>query len=65
MARILGRSVSTISRELGRTTLPARAYASHCAQLRSQGRRQAARPALKLDVHSVAWSVVLTLLDWK
>jgi len=65
MALMLGRSVSTISRELDRNTLPARSYASHCAQVSSRGRRQASRPALKLDVHSVGWSVVLTLLDWK
>ncbi len=65
MARVLGRSASTISREFGRNTLPTVAYASHTAQVACDGRRQAARPAAKLDVHGVAWSVVLTLLDWR
>ena len=55
MARMLGRSVSTISRELDCNTLPAKSYASHCAQVSSRGRRQASRPGLKLDVHSVGW----------
>ena len=65
MARMLGRSVSTISREFSRNTLPELAYASHSAQVCSQGRRQAARPARKLDLLGVGWGVVLTLLNWK
>ena len=65
MARMLGRSASTISRELGRNTLAELPYASHSAQVCSQGRRQAARPTRKLDMQGVGWSVVLTLLDWK
>jgi len=65
MARMLGRSTSTISREFGRNTLPQLGYASHTAQLSCQGRRVAARPARKLDMQGVAWSVVVTLLDWK
>jgi IS30 family transposase len=65
MARVLGRSTSTISREFGRNTLPQLGYASHTAQLSCQGRRVAARPARKLDMQGVAWSVVVTLLDWK
>jgi IS30 family transposase len=65
MARVLGRSTSTISREFGRNTLPRLGYASHTAQLSCQGRRVAARPARKLDMQGVAWSVVVTLLDWK
>ncbi|MEO7042535.1 MAG: helix-turn-helix domain-containing protein [Gemmatimonadaceae bacterium] len=65
MARMLERSPSTISREFGRNTAPAMVYASHAAQVTCDGRRQAARPALKLDVNSVAWRVVLTLLNWK
>jgi IS30 family transposase len=65
MARMLGRSASTISREFGRNTLAALPYASHSAQVSSQGRRQAARPMRKLDMQGVGWSVVLTLLDWK
>ncbi len=65
MARVLGRSASTISREFERNTLPAAAYASHTAQIVCAGRRQAARPAAKLDLQGIAWSVVLTLLDWR
>jgi IS30 family transposase len=63
--RMLGRSASTVSREFRRNTLAALPYASHSAQLSCNARRQAARPAAKLDLHGVGWSVVLTLLDWK
>ncbi|WP_436296358.1 IS30 family transposase [Variovorax sp. LjRoot175] len=65
MARMLGRSASTISRELGRNTLAELPYASHSAQVSSKGRRQAARPLRKLDMQGVGWGVVLTLLDWR
>jgi IS30 family transposase len=65
MARMLGRSASTISRELGRNAQVATDYASHTAQVRCAERRQGARPMTKLDIRSVSWSVVLTLLDWK
>ena len=65
MARMLGRSASTISREFKRNTLAALPYASHSAQLSCDARRQAARPAAKLDMQGVGWSVVLSLLDWK
>ena len=65
MARTLGRSASTISRELERNTLGELPYASHSAQVCSQGRRQAARAPRKLDMQGVGWQVVLTLLDWR
>ncbi|WP_309974731.1 IS30 family transposase [Variovorax guangxiensis] len=65
MARMLGRSASTISRELERNTLAELPYASHSAQVSSKGRRQAARPLRKLDMQGVGWGVVLTLLDWR
>ena len=65
MARTLRRSASTVSRELGRNTLGELAYASHSAQVAAAGRRVAARPAAKLDLRGVGWSVVLTMLDWK
>ena len=42
--------------------LPLRSYS---LQVTAAGRRVAARPAAKLDLHSVGWSVVLTMLDWK
>ena len=65
MARALGRSPSTITRELERNTLTALPYCSRTAQLASVSRRVAARPAGKLDFNSVGWDVVRTLLDWK
>ena len=65
MARMLGRSASTISREFTRNTLAMLPYASHTAQVNSQARRVAARPTRKLDMHGVAWTVVVTLLEWK
>jgi transposase, IS30 family len=65
MARTLGRSASTVSRELARNTCPTAGYASAPAQTRCTSRREAARPRAKLHVQSVAWSVVLTLLEWK
>ena len=65
MARMLGRSVSTISRELGRNASTTQAYASHVAQVHCALRRRHARPAPKLDLGGVTWAAVLTLLDWK
>jgi IS30 family transposase len=65
MARMLGRSVSTVSRELGRNTDSSLGYASHTAQVCCAGRRQAGRAMTKLDTQSVTWGLVLTLLDWK
>jgi IS30 family transposase len=65
MGRVLGRSPSTITRELARNTLPAMAYGSHAAQVACSSRRVAARPAAKLAFDGVGWSVVRTLLDWK
>src|ERR1700752_142186 len=55
MARMLGRSASTISRELGRNTLAELPYASHSAQVSSPGRRQGPRPTRKLDMQGVGW----------
>jgi IS30 family transposase len=65
MARTLGRSATTVSRELERNTCPALGYASVSAQALSTARREAARPPGKLHAQSVAWRVVLTLLAWK
>ena len=65
IGRRIGRSPSTISRELRRNALPERGYSSDAAQTAHAARRCAARGPRKLDVHGVAWSVVLTLLDWK
>jgi hypothetical protein len=49
MARALGRSPSTISREIKRNA-GVKGYASASAHVRCRVRRQKARPALKLDV---------------
>ena len=65
MARMLGRSASTISRELERNSSTTQAYASHTAQVHCALRRREARPAPKLDMGGVSWAAVLTLLDWR
>jgi len=65
IARTLGRSAATVSRELARNTCPTVGYASALAQARCTSRRAAGRPPAKLHVHGVAWRVVLTLLEWK
>ena len=52
MARLLGRSPSTISREIKRNAHSAKGYASHTAQVRCFARRRAARPSSKLDTRS-------------
>src|SRR5438445_2054916 len=65
MARVLCRPASTISREIRRNSCAALGYTSDTARTLHAQRRCAARPAAKLNVDSVAWSVVLTLLDWK
>ena len=65
MARRLGRSEATISRELARNSCAQFGYASGPAQARSHARRVAARPAPKLDLQRALWGVLMTLLDWK
>jgi IS30 family transposase len=65
MARALGRSPSTITRELARNTLTAMPYGSHTAQVACFSRRVAARPLAKLAFDGVGWGVVRTMLDWK
>jgi IS30 family transposase len=47
-----------------RSTCPTIGYASAPAQARCTSRREAGRPHAKLHVQSVAWRVVLTLLEW-
>ena len=64
MARMLGRSPATVSRELARNCGPER-YASVPAQALSVARRVAGRRPAKLDPQGVTWRIVLTLLDWK
>ena len=65
IARTLGRPASTVCRELRRNTCPDTGYVSDRAQTFHAARRAAARPARKLDVRSINWSVVLSMLDWK
>jgi len=63
MARMLGRSPATVSRELARNCRFEN-YASIPAQALSVARRIAARPPARLDPKGVTWRIVLTLLDW-
>ncbi len=65
MARTLGRSAGTISREIVRNTHAQFGYASTPAQTLCRTRRIAARPPPVLHPHGVLWGVVLTLLEWK
>lgn len=65
IARTLGRTASTISRELRRNASPQTIYASETAQALHARRRQAAEPVPKFDVRGVLWGVVLTALSWK
>src|SRR5260370_8189815 len=53
MARTLGRSAATVSRELARNTCPAVGYASTTAQALSHSRRPSAPPPFKLHPQSV------------
>ncbi|MCX7135568.1 MAG: IS30 family transposase [Proteobacteria bacterium] len=64
MARALGRSPSTISREIKRNGA-GKGYASASAHVRCRVRRQEARPALKLDVDGVLFGVVHEMLQWR
>ena len=64
MARMLGRSPATVSRELARNCR-FDSYASMPAQALSVARRIAGRPPAKLDPQGVTWRIVLTLLDWR
>lgn len=63
IGRAMGRSPGTISREVGRNSGTV-GYASAAAHKAMQGRRVAARPAAKLDVEGVLWSVTKTCLSW-
>ena len=66
MAQTLGRSASTVSRELRRNSAEeAGGYSSQQAMALHAQRRSAARRPRKLSRDSVNWSVVVTLLHWR
>ncbi|WP_449371476.1 IS30 family transposase, partial [Thiomonas sp.] len=68
MARRLGRSPATVSRELARNA-PAdpttAVYDAVAAQALRARRRAASRPAAKLAPDSVLWGAVREMLSWK
>jgi transposase, IS30 family len=63
IARQLGRSPSTLSREVRRNATVA-GYASAPAQKRFEQRRLAARSPAKFDPDAPLWPVVSHLLGW-
>ena len=66
IARTLGRSVSTISRELRRNAGHEMSdYVSTTAHAMRTTRREATRAMATLDMRSVMWGVVVSLLDWR
>ena len=65
MGRRLGRSTSTITREVKRNTCQANDYQAHGAQWRHSCRRTAAKPKPKLHPDGVLWGGVCELLRWK
>lgn len=65
IARVLGRSPSTISREIARNSVPRWGYASRPAGRQATRRRCAARPPLKLGVGTLLRLQVMTMLSWK
>ena len=64
IARALGRSPSTVSRELQRNA-GSLGYASTTARTRCQQRKLSARPARKLDPQGVLFGVVRQCLRWR
>ena len=65
IARLLGRSPSTICRELARNGSVVDGYTFKSAQAACQVRRIAARPLPKLHPHGALWRVVCDLLLWR
>lgn len=65
IARILGRSPSTICRELARNGTATNGYAFKPAQAACQARRIAARPLPKLHPQGALWHLVCNLLLWR
>jgi IS30 family transposase len=65
IACTLGRSPSTISRELRRNATPAQPYRAEAAHLRCKARRIRSRPASKLDPDGPLWPLVSHMLLWR
>ncbi|MEW6464706.1 MAG: helix-turn-helix domain-containing protein [Pseudomonadota bacterium] len=65
IACALGRSPSTISRELRRNAGPDQAYRADATQGRCTACRIASRPAPKLDPFGPLWPVVSHMLQWR
>lgn len=65
MGRRLGRSASTITREVKRNTCQANGYQAQGAQWQRSCRRTGAKPNPKLHPDGVLWAVVCELLRWK
>ena len=65
IARTLGRTASTVSRELRRNAVAGIGYASTPAHKAVHARRAAARPRGKLDLQGKLWTVVSTCLSWR
>ena len=63
IAGVLGRSASSLSRELARNSVQD-GYASRAAQMACQTRRAAARPRPKLHPDGPLWPLVSHLLGW-
>jgi len=63
IAGILGRSASTVHRELLRNSHAQKGYAAFIAQESYQSRRKAAKPIHKLDYGGPLWRKVCLLLD--
>ena len=62
IARLLGRSASTISREVERNAGCKESYGSQHAQRQCQQRRLCAKPARKLEQNGILWHLVLYFL---
>lgn len=65
MGRRLGRSPSTITREVKRNACEVQGYRAQDAQWLRSSRRTAAKPKPKLHSEGVLWGVVCELLRWK
>ena len=63
IARVLGRSPSTVSRELARNGRSGHSYASALAHQTCRIRRYAARPQPKLAPEGMCWLAVVTMLE--